>query len=159
MSAGAFSALIISREQINVLCDVIIRSHTNLLTLHLWTRFTIFHLYICDYLSPNLKTMELRGMKGSIMVQWTSILQTIGLCYGWQEPLLCLKLDPYTQHQWVLWQAGRSAGWQTKKLLLQKFSKSDDSTPNVSLDFQNRFLAFVRLYQYVFGQFFVIVLF
>ena len=28
------------------------------------------------------------------MVQWTNLLQTTGLCYGWQAPLLCLKLDP-----------------------------------------------------------------
>ena len=39
--------------------------------------------------------MELRRMKRSIMVQWTNLLQTTAQCYGWQVPLLCLKLDQY----------------------------------------------------------------
>ena len=54
-----------------------------------------------------------------------------------------------------------TAGRQTKKLfsVLEIFLKSDNSTPDVYLGFLNWFLAFVRLYQYVYGQFFVTVLF
>jgi len=34
-------------------------------------------------------------MKGSTMAQWLNLLQTTGLCYGQQAPLLCLKLGPH----------------------------------------------------------------
>ena len=54
---------------------------------------------------------------------------------------------------------GLMAGRQTKKLLFLKFLKSYNSTPDASLGFLNQFLAFVRLYQYIYGQFLEIVLF
>ena len=37
--------------------------------------FTVSHLSIHDYLSLDLKTMELTRMKGSIMAQWINLLQ------------------------------------------------------------------------------------
>ena len=45
------------------------------------------------------------------------------------------------------------------KKLFKKFSKSENFIPNVSLSFLNQFLALVRLYHYIYGQFFVIVFF
>ena len=46
-----------------------------------------------------------------------------------------------------------------KILVVLEIFKSDNSTPDVSLGFLNQFLALVRLYQYIYGQFYVIVLF
>ena len=37
--------------------------------------FIVTHLYINVIFSPDLKTIELRRMKGSIMVQWMNLLQ------------------------------------------------------------------------------------
>ena len=34
----------------------------------------VSHLSICDYLSSDLKMMELRRMKGSIMAQWINLV-------------------------------------------------------------------------------------
>ena len=37
--------------------------------------FMVSHFSIHDHLSPDFKMMELRRMKGSIMVQWINLLQ------------------------------------------------------------------------------------
>ena len=48
--------------------------------------FCTWLLIIYDYLSSDLKTMELRRMKGSIMAQWTNLLQTTwGMRWWWHD--------------------------------------------------------------------------
>ena len=56
----------------------------------------------------------------------------------------------------VLFASGSYGSQMKEKLVVLE---SDNSTPNVSSGFLNRFLALVRLYEYIYGQFFVIVLF
>ena len=72
------------------------------------------NLSIHDYLSPDLKTMELRRMKGNIMAQWTNLLQTTGMLrmasafVMLKIGLVCLAL------------VGLTAGWQAISLADKK---------------------------------------
>ena len=73
------------------------------------------------------------------MAQWTNLLQTTGLCLA--STFVMLKIGPICLALVCL-----TAVRQMKKLF-QKFSKSHNSTPDVSLGFLNRFLALaIRLW-------------
>ena len=103
------AALIMSRVQINVLCDVIIRSRNNLSTLHWWTRVMISHFSISNYVFITWFESN-ENLKGWKEASWRSgqiFLQTTGTA----STFVMLKIGLV---RIVL--VGLTAGWQTKKL-------------------------------------------
>ena len=130
--------LIISRVQINVLFDIIIRSCNNLL---LFSHYS----WRDSWRRLNIEGWKETPWRSGQILNNRSVLRTA-------SAFVMFKIGPIH-----LALVGLMAGCQSvrrKSCCFRNFQNPITVfTPDVSLGFLNRFLALVRLYQYIYGQF------